>query len=75
MAIDDEVREFHRIQNIETDLFFKGFDEIKKGSGFLEQEWPDPSSEKLWFIGLKKYGQKFADREYELSPRNKLDNP
>jgi len=74
MNLDKDVKEFHRISDIETDLYFKGFDEMKKGNGFLEQTWPDPSAEKLWFIGLKKHGQKFADREYELSPRAKLDS-
>ena len=73
MALDKDVKEFHRVSVIEADLFFKGFDEIKKGNGFLKQTWPDPSAGKLWFIGLKKHGQKFADREYELRLRANLD--
>ena len=60
MSIEEDVREFHRVVEIEQDILFNHLYEIK------EYTWPIPSSDVLWFNGLKRYGKDFADLECEL---------
>ena len=68
--MDEHIRKFHQASNKEIKLMFEWAEDgtIKKPD--KKQEWPCPSSDKLWFDGLKKWGKKFARREYELRGTN-----
>lgn len=58
--MDDEIRAFIERERKETQAFLEAWDK-RDPSLFLEQ-----LSVKMWFAGLKKYGKKWSDREYEL---------
>lgn len=48
--LDDYIEEFHRVEKEEIELFLN-FNP--------DAEWPNPSASKLWFKGLKRFGQAF----------------
>ena len=58
--MDEEIQAFLKREKEETDSFLKAFAE-KNPSLCLEME-----AYKMWFAGLKKYGKKWSDREYQL---------
>jgi len=59
MSMDDEIREFHRIERREIEWFFRAF-------GGEEGPWEEKIAYKLFSAGIKKYGIKWSHREYKL---------
>ncbi len=73
--MDDDIKEFHKAERKEMELFLNAFNIIKE-KGIIDIEYqkdkrPKPSSIELWFAGLKKWGRSFTLREYEL--RQKME--
>ena len=60
MSIEDDIREFHRVQEVENDILTNHLYEVN------EYPWPIPSSDYLWFDGLRKYGKRFSYLECDL---------
>jgi len=63
MELDEAIQHFHAVEEQQTEyLFSKHFSKEK----IPTVDEPTEKSQDLWFAGLKKWGKRWSEREYEL---------